>query len=276
MIELPISIQKAAARYKTIEKYGLKLYPVLVKDYELFLTARPAIEVMHQSLPLALMRMPLLAALYQMDFEAIRNGETPSGLFSRAILALALSLRLGEGLELEERLQLFRVALNRDDPSQLERVEYSDESGEKKSILPAQFAEIRLIIAAQNGVEIESEQANPDLVQAEKDMAEANAIKLEASVETWISAISALSGADEDEIDEWPILKLQRRSEAYRRILDYLVCGFGEVNGTTWKGGNPTPHPFFPRAARGLGGLVPLSSLNSGSIAAAQQGAENN
>lgn len=262
LYDLPISIEKAAARYKPIEMDGLTLYPVLTKEYESFLAARGAIEVMHQSLPVAMMRIPLLAALYRMDYEALLNGTPPCGLFSSAILALALSLRLGEGLAKEDRLRLISILVDRDDASKLRGVSFTDSDGKERTITPQQYATLRKIIAVQNGVKLESDTANPDLVKAEKNMAAANAVELDANIEDMISAVAALCGESEEEIDEWPILKLQRRAESYRRMIDYLVCGFGEMNGTTWKGGNPNPHPFFKRSQNGSRVLSALGSVD--------------
>lgn len=264
MEELPISIYKLAARYKEIEVDGLKLYPILVSSYTDFIIARAGIEVMHQSLPVAFLRMPLLSALYAMDFEAVSNGKPATGLFSRALLALALSLRLGEGLTIEERMGLFEVAVDRENPAKLMRLRFSDVDGVEHEIVPAQYAKIRQIIAAQNGVHLESDMANPDIVKAAQDKASASAMQLDANIEDWISAISTLTGVEEEEIDDWPILKLQRRSDAIRRVLDFIVCGVGEVNGTTWKGGNPTPHPFFARASNGNGVLTAMGGSADG------------
>lgn len=264
MNELPISIQKAAARYKPIEADGLTLYPVLVREYSDFIIAKTALEVMHQSLPVTLMRMPLLSALYAMDFEAVSNGQPATGLFSRALWVLALSLRLGEGLAAEERIGMFRVVVERENPAALARIRFSGRDGEEHEISPAQFAKLRLIIAAQNGVKLESDTANPDIVKAAKDKASAASGELDANIEDWISAISALTGVEEETIDEWPILKFHRRSNSVKRVLDYLVCGFGEVNGTTWKGGNPTPHPFFAKANDGNGILTAMGGSADG------------
>ena len=199
-----------------------------------------------------------------MDFEAVSNGKPATGLFSRAILALALSLRLGEGLTIEERMGLFEIAVDRENPAKLMRLRFTDGDGEKHEIVPAQYAKLRQIIAAQNGVHLESDTANPDIVKAAQDKASAATTELDANIEDWISAISALTGVSEEEIDNWPILKLQRRSDAIRRVLDFLVCGFGEVNGTTWKGGNPTPHPFFARARNGNGVLTAMGGSADG------------
>jgi hypothetical protein len=262
--ELPISIYKAAARYKKIETDGLTLYPVLVREYELHLLTRPALEVMHQSLPVALMRVPLLSALYQIDYETVLKGEPSSGLFSRSLLALSLSLRLGEGEEMEERLKRFKIMVDPKNPAQLQRIRFSDADGEEKEISPTQYSKLRQIIAAQNGVRLESDMANPDLVKAEKDIASASDLNLDANIEDWISAVSALTGASEEEIDEWPILKFQRRSDSLQRILSYIVCGVGECSGASWKGGNPVPHPFFARLKDGRGVLSALGATSDG------------
>lgn len=253
MSELPLTIKRSIRRYEPIQTDGLTLYPVLVKEYELFLMARPALEVMQQSLPVALMRVPLLSALYQMDYEAALERKTPTGLFSMSLLMLALSLRLGEGEEPAERLGRFRVIVDREKPERLLRILFTDESVEEKEITPVRYQTLRQIIAAQNGVTLESDLANPDIVKARKNLSSANAVPLNATVDDMIAGVSALSGTEEAEIEEWPILKLDTRMTAYRRLIDYIICGIGEVNGTTWKGGNPTPHPFFARADNGAG-----------------------
>ena len=251
MNDLPILIQKSIRRYEPVTVDGLTLWPVLVKEYDDFLVARVALEVLHQSLPVRFLRMPLLSALYKMDYEAGQNGEPMPGLFSVALLGLALSLRLGEGDDTKRRLERFQISVDRDDPATLKRLRFIDDDGEEKIIEPARYGELRRIIAAQNGVKLESDRADPDLVQAEKDLAELNGVNLDASVEALVSGVAALAGVDETEIDEWPILKLQRRQESYQRVLNYLICGFGQVNGTTWKGGNPHPSPFFDKADEG-------------------------
>lgn len=253
MSELPLTIKRSIRRYEPIQTDGLTLYPVLVKEYELFLMARPALEVMQQSLPVALMRVPLLSALYQMDYEAALERKTPTGLFSMSLLMLALSLRLGEGEEPAERLGRFRVIVDREKPERLLRILFTDESGEEKEITPVRYQTLRQIVAAQNGVTLESDLANPDIVKARKNLSSANAVPLNATVDDMIAGVSALSGTEEAEIEEWPILKLDTRMTAYRRLIDYIICGIGEVNGTTWKGGNPTPHPFFARVDNGAG-----------------------
>ena len=265
MNELPNNITTLIRKYKPIGKGEHVLHPVLVNEYNEFLIARPALEVMQQSFPVALLRIPLLSALYQMDFDAVVSGQTPTGLFSRARLVLALSLRLGVGKEVAERVELLKIVVDRSDPRKLIALRYADKDGKEKSISPGQYTEWRRIIAAQNGVKLESDNANPDIVKARKDMASNSGIDLDVNVESLVSAISALTQIDEDKIYNWPILKLDKQRIAWERILSYMVCGIGEASGASWKHGNPVPHPFFARINDGAGLFSPLGSQAGGS-----------
>lgn len=263
MNELPRHIQESVRKYKPIVQDGHALFPVLVSEYTEFLMARPALEVMQQSFPVAMLRMPLLSALYQMDFDAVVSGKTPTGLFSRARLVLALSLRLGAGKEIAERIEMLQVVVDRRNPRKLISLRYTNKDGDEKEILPGQYRELRRIIAAQNGVKLESDDANPDIVKAKKDMASSGGLELDMNVDDLVSAISALTQIDESKIYDWPILKLDKQRTAWERILTYMVCGIGEASGATWKHGNPVPHPFFQRISDG-GIFSPLGSESGG------------
>lgn len=260
MSELPIYIQKRIARYEEISVQGLVLYPVRVQEYDEFLISRPALEVLHQSLAVKYMKMPYLSALYAMDYEARLAGQPMTGLFSCALVGLALSLRLGEGEDLTERVKRFRIIVDPLHPAKLVKLLFADADGNEKSIEPSAYRELRQIIAAQNGVELESDDANPDIVQAKKDMAAGSGPELDFRAEALISFAAAMTGTDEADIYEWPILKLTRRAETFQTVLSYLVCGIGEASGSTWKNGNPVPHPIFKRREDGAGLASPLKS----------------
>ena len=264
MSELPFAILKSVNQYKPIDIDGLRFYPIRVNDYEAFLAARPGIEVMQQALPMRLVSLPLLAALYKLDYDAIADGEAASGLFSRALLFLALSLRLGEGRETEERMKLFRIAADPNDPSKLKSVRFPVGNGELYDLTPVKFARYRPIIAAQNGVALEADDANPELVQSERDIQSMNGPKLELRLEDMISAVSAMCGADEAEVYDWPILKLDRRKTAFQRVIDYIVCGINQGAGCSWKGGNPVPSLWFDRVKDGSAALMPLGDFAGG------------
>lgn len=273
MSNLPLHIQKAIRTYQPIETEGLTFWPILASEYHEFLTAKPAIEVMQQALPVRWLSMPLLSAFYGMDFEAFQKGEPRVGLFSRCLLFLALSLRLGKGREVAERTKLFTILVDAEDPGQLKALRFTGDDGEEKEITPIMFQRLRPILAIQNGIELASEDANPDLVEAERDLAEMNGPELEVSLDSLFSTIAAMAGIDEAEIDDWPILKLNRRQKAYSRVLNYVVCGIGEAQGTKWKGGNPYPSPFYDKVRNGSSGAMRLEEFAGGAGVRAVQNA---
>ncbi len=242
--DLPLNIQKAVRRYKPIQVSGLTLYPVRVKEEELFRLSIPALETLQQTFPVRLMSMPILQAMYQLDYEAAMKGEPLTGLFTCALLGLALSLRLGEELDADGKLKQFRIAADAKDPSRLKKVSAMLNGEEIIEITPAQYAKIRPIIAAQNGIRLYGDDANPDLVEAEKVMA-SQGPQLKGSIEDEIDFVQLLE-TDAD-VDEWAILKLHNKADAMRKVLDYVICSINAGNGCTWKGGNPCPHPWLER-----------------------------
>ena len=263
-MEMRESIRRTVARYDPVEAEGLSLHPILVGEYESFLKARPAIAFLPRSLPVQYLSEPLLSAFYRMEYDAIQAGETPQGLLYRCILFLALSLGVGKGLAEEERVGRFRLTVDPENPARLMRLETTTDEGEPVKITPVQFQRLRPILAVQNGIDLPSDDANPDLVEAEREIAAQKGPKLDVSVETLVSSVALFTGTDEADIYRWPVLKLERRREAISRALHFLVCGIGEASGGRFKGGNPCPSPFFDRVSDESVALVSLDSFAGG------------
>lgn len=274
MQDLSLEMAKAVRRFEPIETEGLTLYPIQVKDIDEFTTARPAIEFMQQSLPVAMLSKPLLQAYYTLELDAAKNGQPGSGLFYKCILFLLLAMRVGNGLPSEKRIELVDLELQANDPTRLKSV-LIFVNGEVKRITPMQFQRLRPILAAQNGIELLSENANPELVQAERDLAEMNAPKLQYRVETLKATIATFSGADEADMEEWPILKLLLRRDAVQRLAGYITCSFAEAQGGKWKHGNPFPSPLYDREIDYCGGLIDMSTFAGGAGMRAVQNAGN-
>ena len=260
MQDLSPEVARAVRRFEPIETEGLTLYPICVKDIDRFTVARPAIEFMQQSLPVALLSKPLLQAYYTLELDAAVNGQPGGGLFYKSILFLLLALRAGDGLPDEQRMELVNFELKENDPTRLKSV-LIFVNGEVKRITPMQFQRLRPILAAQNGIELLSENANPELVQAERDLAEMNSPKLQYRVETLKATIATFSGADEADMEEWPILKLLLRRDAVQRLVGFIACSFAEAQGAKWKHGNPYPSPLYDREIDYCGGLIDMSTL---------------
>lgn len=274
MSEIPEKHLRSIRKYEPVETEGMILYPVLVEEYEEYLIAKSAIEFMHQSLPRTMLNIPLLQAYYLLDSQSVKDEQLPTGLLARAVLFLALALRLGQHLPVEKRIALFYPMV--DAKGKLKSLRYTPDGEEICEITPAMFQRLRPILAAQNGLTIPEEDANPALVAAERELLSKNAPAMDTNLEALVSSVAALSGVDESKIYDWPIAKLQNRQRALHRALDYLICGIGESQGTKWKKGNPCPSPFFERKKEGSAAKVSLTDFGGGAaLNAVREGVEN-
>ena len=275
MSDIPIRYLRQIRRYEPVETEGLTLYPILVEEYEEYLLAKGAIEFMHQSLPMAMLNMPILQAYYALDSQSVQDEQIPTGLMKRAVLFLALALRIGQGLPAEKRVGLFRPMVDVA-TGKLKAILFTPDGEEICQITPAMFQRLRPILAAQNGITIPEEDANPELVRTEEELARKKAPELDVNLESLISTVAPLSGAEEKDIYDWPIAKLQNRQRAIHRTLDYIIYGVGEAQGTKWKKGNPVPNPFFDRKKDGSAAKVALTDFAGGAaLNAVREGYEN-
>lgn len=251
--------------YQPVNFEGIMLYPIKVRDYEAFGNARPAIDFLQQSLPVRYLSMPLLSAFYAMDVENLSQGKESDGYFLRAMLFLVLSLRYRPELSIKDRLHEFMsgVYSSADDTTALKRIEFQQD-GETKEITPILFSRMRPVLAAQNGIELISTDANPELIEAERDLAELNGPEIDYNLQALLSFVSALSHAEESEIYDWPILKLNRRRESYERVLQFLLCGLASANGAQFKGGNPVPSPIYARKEQTSNALIDMAAFTKG------------
>ena len=265
MNEIPLKYQEKVDTYEPIDFEGITLYPIKVRDYAYFQDARPAIEFLQQSLPVRYLSMPLISAYFAMDVENLEAGKPSDGLFLRTLLFLILSLRLYEDMERQEAVKELAqgIFVEADSPSKLKEIRFLQD-GEVKSITPVQFQRMRPVLAAQNGIRLESTDVNPELAEAERDIAEQSGPDLDHNMATLVSSIATLTGGTESELYGWPIVKLFRRKETYERVLSYLVCGIATAQGAKFKGGNPVPSPFFERKDKDNGVLIDMAAFTKG------------
>lgn len=278
-------IERLINRYRPVIFEGLTLYPVTVENYEIFTYCTPALGFMQQSLPVAMLAKPLISVFFEMELAEAHtnkpsgeNGEPekPGNLFTRSIIALILALRLGEGMPMPERLKRVQLAFDRKTGKKLEALIVITDGGKPIEISPVKFGRLRPVIAAQNGIEIPPLDANPELVEADRAVRMMNAPKLEMVLEDKVSFVALASGADEDEIYDWPILKFNRRSIAAERVLSYLIYGIGEHSGMVkYKNGNPCPSPYFRRKQQSLG-MMALSEFRRGAEQEINKAHQNN
>lgn len=271
MNEIPLQYREAVDTYEPIDFEGIKLYPITVREYPTFQNARPAIDFLQQSLPVRYLSMPLLSAYYAMDVENHKEGRPSDELFFRAVLFLALALRIGKGEPLEDRIEQFHIVADANDHTILKGIDFYQDGTEKR-ITPVLFQRLRPVLAAQNGIQLLSNDANPELVEADRDLAELSGPELDYDFSALLSTLSVLSGTKEKEMYDWPILQMNRNREAWSRILNFLVYGIASANGAKFKGGNPVPSPFFDRLEQDSDALIDMGKFTGGKEVSVSEG----
>ena len=109
---------------------------------------------------------------------------------------LTLVLRLAPGKSIQERLHALHPMVHPEHPDKLVEIRFLVDGEEWKSITPNQFQRMRPIVAAQNGIELKPDTANPELLQAERDIAEKHALHLDASIEAMVHTVAGLTNTE--------------------------------------------------------------------------------
>lgn len=221
-----------------IECLGLTFYPITVARYEEFLAVKDAWTIRLSSLPLQYAIKPFLSALVALDLDSFEKTGSVVGFFARVLRLLYLSLRLEYKAE-----DAFRtIYYQRDNPKELSFIKVT-QNGNTVKITPQDFAAyIRPLVAEQNGLELPDESFNPEIVEAEQQMAnEANKKNpLIFDSDTLIASVAYLSHLTEKELDEWTILQFEHRIKAIERDKRYMLYGQAELSGMVkFPKGNP-------------------------------------
>lgn len=268
MKELPVSIIEKIDRYQPVTVRGLTLHPVRVRDARLFSLARPALEFAQQSLPVALLSVPLLDAFWKMEQAAIAETGTSTGLLTGALLSLSLALRLVDGKEGENPLSGVLPIPEQARPDTLKEIQFKTADGLIR-VTPRTFQKIRPILAAQNGAETPSETANPEILEMERLMTAQETSGLDPKLYDKIIFAAQGCGVSEEEIYDWPLLKLERNAAVLVRKTDYLAVQLAAMSGMVkFKDGCPVPSPYFAKRKSGLASMRELDSAGSGADAA--------
>lgn len=253
---------------------GLLAYPVQMKDYPLFLTARECISTAQQTWP-----VPWCAVKYF-------DGLIGMGLLPRLALLLKLVFRLPEELTVYPKTAapfMGEVACRAgggcpphpaspgappQGGSQRKIVSLLVAQGDRRAeITPKNFPSLRELIARQNGIELPDEMANPELLQARNDLAQGGT-PLKASLEDLICSVALKARASPGEIAEWTVRRFQAIERAIDRSDGHWMASVTIAAGGKFKGGNPFPSWKYDRE-EGLAGVEPLSALSgrlSGSV----------
>lgn len=231
---------------KPEEWNGLTVYPILMKDYPLFLAAKESITAVQQGWPFPWSTVPYLEGLIGM------------GLLPRLCAMLKLALRLPEGdmLPIYPRMEGEKVT---------SLIVFQGER--QAEITPKNFGSLRELVARQNGLELPDERANLELVEARQALS-SGGVPLKADLEDLICSVALKSFHSPDTILNWPVRRFQRMERAIDRSEGHRMASVSLAAGGKFKGGNPYPSWKFDRED-GLVGVESLSALSgrlSGSV----------
>lgn len=225
---------------------GLTVYPVLMRDYPLFLAAKESITALQQSWTFPWSTVPYFEGLIGM------------GLLPRlcAMLRLALRLPEGEALPIYPRVEGEKI------------VSLLAVQGERRAeITKKNFGSLREIIARQNGLELPDERANLEILEAQRNLS-SGGVPLKADLEDLIVSVALKSHSSPDDILGWTVRRFQRMERAIDRSEGFHMANLTLAAGGKFKGGNPFPSWKYDRED-GLVGVEPLSALSgrlSGSV----------
>lgn len=230
---------------KPIEMLNLTFYPIKMSFYEQFLTCKDALIIRLGTLPVKYQMKDYLNAIFSLEIdETIKNG-AGSGLFSRLLLLMSLSLRIDD-FDLKEYMKGENIVIKQVGKD-LEIVRFKMTQGDNVAeITPQDFsALIRPLIADQNGLELPDDSENEELVLAQKQLQEmqsGNQVKLKTDLGSLVSSVAYFSKVSEREIDDWTIREFENRYKAIDRDKKYTLYGQAELSGmVTFKKGNPFP-----------------------------------
>lgn len=232
---------------KSEEWNGLTVYPILMKDYPLFLAAKESITAVQQSWPMPWSVVPYLEGLIGV------------GLLPRLCAMLKLAFRLGgDALPVYPRIEGEKI-------TSLVVVQ-GDRQAE---ITKKNFPSIRDLIARQNGLELPDERANLEILEAQRDLA-SGGLLLKADLEDLICSVALKSHTPLEETLEWTVRRFQKTERAIDRSEGHSMAAITIAAGGKFKNGNPYPSWKYDREEE-MVGVEALSSLSERLSASVEQ-----
>lgn len=224
--------------------HGLLIYPVLMRDYEMFTAVKASITAMQSKLPMPYAAMPYLTALFALSTDGVDVAGLESNLFQRLIALLSLVLRLQD--EDGEITDHFRFKM-KSGTKQLTEIVVIAQS-KIVSITPKDFTQLRRLIADMNRIELPNESQNPELVDAEQEYFSATQTQLEYDFEALKYSVGLICGKTMKEINTMTVRDFFGYESASDRLINHIIYSLSEKSGfVKFKGGNPFPSWKFDK-----------------------------
>lgn len=208
-----------------IEIYGLKIYPVLMRNvYELY----ESIAVL-QINPMELNFGEFQEQLMQLSYLelVILFAKNDKNFHNHLMTILKLAFRVSDAsirvAELNGKMQLIII-----------------QDGKEIAISGSKFNKIKDIICYQNSIEVLDLQQNQRILEANKRVDALNSANSNLTLEDQIYSVAAISQIDIKEIEKWSIHRFKKMTECHDNIINYKIFKSAEMSGfVTFKGGNP-------------------------------------
>ncbi len=218
---------------------SLQWFPILMRDYELFLNAKSIFTLRLSSLHPSYAALDFCNAVFQLDADLADSGKPPC-LFQTLLSIYALSLRL-------PKEQLFSGARLQKNENR-----FSFDGISVGDVFLSSFllsTKIRSLIALQNGISLPDESDNAEIMDAysKKLKTNQNQNRLHFSIDDLISSVAFHSHVRESEIlSDWTVREFEARRSAITRDKNYQIYAQAELSGfVTFKNGNPAPSWCF-------------------------------
>ena len=246
---------EAILKYEPIELNGLVYYPIRVEDYSKWQAVKPVLTLRQGTLPAVYACMTYLQCVWALQFDAHERGDTSHGTWDLLACLMFLSLRLSDG-------DFIQPIGNPESPKNVTAMRITKD-GEVYEITAMDFAQVRKLIAEQNGAELPDEADNPDLVEAAEDVSSSMNVQLKYDLSDMLTSVSSSMGLRRKDLMEWSIKEFDDVMHSIKRRYGYFMSSIAEGNGAKFKNGNPYPTWIFDREKDEFAGLIPLSKLQS-------------
>lgn len=249
---------------KGIEYQGLVFYPLEVRHFALYQSAKPAFELMQSSLPPALARLSWMPCLDALDKKSRAEGRETDFLIS-VLRVMAVSLRLETMYDPRKpEVRCWPIFASYTQDGNLSAV-CAGVNG--TSLLNMQqMDEVRRIIAAQNGYELPDENWNVDLVKAQRYTDQQKQRKdIVPDLETLVYSVALNAHVKAEEVWGWTLRDFFMTQAAIERTLNYQIYTAAELSrAVKFKHGNPFPTWKYERNAELPSSFVKLGDLDAG------------
>lgn len=225
-----------------IEYADLTLYPLTVKDYALYASARPSFELMQASLPPAFARYSWCVCLDEMDRYNAEHGEKTYYL-NTVLIVLAKALHLHEIYDMRSKSYGYPIKMiYSEETGRLSAIFIDCGNGNNVLLTMQQMSELREIIAAQNLYKIPDENWNPDLLRAAQYTEAQKTSSLIFDLETLVYSVASNMHTRASEVWQWSIREFELTQKAIDRTMNYQIYTQATMSGfVTFKNGNPCP-----------------------------------